>query len=197
VSEIFASVAVDLDDVVLDFTGGVREAVRREFGVDPGEFTAWDLGPVLNPIVGRDWWDWLRDRSWIWSHFPAVDGAMGGLERLRNMGCRLECVTHKPRWAEHIVWRWLGKWRPPFHSVTIVPQGQSKAAHSGAEILVDDRPENCLEWAATGRPAILFERPHNAAAEFDEGVVFSAADWRTVVEVIEWVCARIIRRDVC
>jgi hypothetical protein len=27
--------------------------------------------------------------------------------------------------------------------------------------------------------------------------VFSAADWRTVVEVIEWICARIIRRDVC
>ena len=112
-------IAVDLDDVVLDFVGGVRNAVKTEFGVElqDSDFTQFNLSPLLNPIIGRSWWSWMEDRAWIWAGFPAVDGAIGSLERLRRDGHYLECITSKPKWAEYNTWRWLGRWRPPFQRV--------------------------------------------------------------------------------
>ena len=93
--------AIDLDDVVLDYTGGVAEAVAMEFGVKltAEDFTGWDLHPIVDPIIGRSWWAWMREREWLWANFSAVPGAMGGLEKLRRQGFYLECVTSKPQWA--------------------------------------------------------------------------------------------------
>lgn len=171
--------AIDLDDVCLDFTGGVRAAVQREFAVEIPEsaFEAWDLHPVLDPIIGRSWWKWLREREWLWSNFPAVDGAVGGLERLRHEGYYLECVTSKPRWAEYNTWRWLGKWRLPFNRVTIVGEKDRKIDFTDAELLIDDKPANLTPFVDAGRQGILFARPHNRHEQFPSRV----RDWPELV----------------
>jgi 5'(3')-deoxyribonucleotidase len=176
-------VAIDLDDVTLDFCGGLVEAVRTEFGVELTiqQFEEWDLSKVLNPIIGRNWWDWLRDRDWLWSHFPAVDGAIGGIERLRRQGLYLELLTQKPEWAEYAVWRWMGKWRPKFHRVTIVPSGERKVDYTDAELLVDDKWENCVDFVENGRAAIVFTRPWNITYELLPGMA-RARNWNEVVE---------------
>ncbi len=178
-------VAIDLDDVVLDFYGGLRAVLKKEYGVElrPDQMAAWDLHGVIDPIVGRSWWQWLRERDWLWSHLPAVDGAIGGIERLRAAGLYVELVTSKPEWAEYAVWRWLGKWRPRFHRVTIVPTSERKVDHTDAELLVDDRPENCLEFVDDGRVAILFDRPHNQDFALVPGMG-RARTWEQVVELV-------------
>lgn len=184
-------VAVDLDDVVLDFLGGLVTAVNTEFGSDlkQADVKDWDLHEMLDPIVGRSFWKWLRDRYWLWSNFPAVPGAMGGLEALRRQGYYLECVTSKPDWAEAQVWKWMGKWRPPFHRVTIVGHDDKKADFSDALFLVDDKPQNCEEWSETGRTALLFDRPHNYLAwtgvQDNGGVIVRAMDWDQVLKALE------------
>lgn len=176
-------VAVDLDDVVLDFVGGLREAIRVEYGVQLGDVEEWDLHATLDPIVGRDWWKWMRDRDWLWSHFPAMPGAIGGIERFRAEGLFVELLTAKPEWAEYAVWRWLGKWRPRVHRVTIVPPQGRKVDYSDADLLVDDKPENCEEFVEDGRVAILFDRPHNRNYTLVPGMA-RARTWAQAVELV-------------
>lgn len=174
-------VAVDLDDVVLDFVGGLREAVKKEYDIEilDTDITKWDLHPVLDPIIGENWWNWLRDREWLWSHFPAVDGAIGYLSRLRKDGYYLECVTSKPSWAEYNVWRWMGKWRPPFNRVTIV-EHEPKYLATDAWIMVDDKPDNLKGFLDTGRMPILYSRSHNL-----DDVTYSRVEtWKETYDLI-------------
>lgn len=185
-------IAVDLDDVVLDFCGGLRIAMKKEYDVDLTDdaFYQFDLHPILDPIVGGSWWKWMRRRDWLWENFPAVDGAIGTLEALRSQGHYLECVTSKPRWAEYSVWRWLGKWRPPFQRVTIVDTDgkDEKWQVTDAHLLVDDKPGNVDAWELDGRrPAILFGRPHNTVEykERTQQQLLCAKDWKVVREWVQ------------
>ena len=185
-------IAVDLDDVVLDFVGGLRQAVKKEYGVEIPEeaITDFNLKPFLDPIIGRNWWSWMRDRSWLWSQFPAVDGAVGSLDRLRRDGHYLELVTSKPEWAEHNVYRWLGKWRPPFQRVTIVGPDDNKADFTEATVLIDDKAKNVVSFHNSGRDALLFTRPHNQSLDdlcpgcvWPEKIV-RVNNWQEVLEEI-------------
>ena len=178
-------VAIDLDDVVLDFTGGVRSAIRTEYGVDIPPFPTWDMAASLNPVIGYSWWTWMRSRDWLWKTFPAVEGAIGGIAKLRTAGYYLEIVTSKPDWAEASVWQWLGRWRPAVHRVTVVGDKAVKADFTDARILVDDKPKNCEEWVASreDRIAILFSRSHNQEAVY-RARVLREESWAGVVAAI-------------
>jgi len=186
-------VVLDLDDVVLQFTGGVVEAVNRDFDVeiDMRSFTDYSLGPFLDIHIGKDWWEWLEDHAQIWGEkFKPVPGALGGIEKLRAAGHWLEIVTAKPEWAEDQVWIWLAKYKPRVHQVTIAPmQDASKADLSpDGDVLVDDKWENCLEWAETGRLAILFTQPFNTHIGRYQTLpdhIVRANNWASVLRTIE------------
>lgn len=186
-------VVLDLDDTVLDFTPGVIEAVNRDFDVtiNARDKKNFEFGQYLDHIIGRDWWEWLEDHAHIWGEkFTPVPGALGGIEKLRAAGHWLELVTAKPDWAEDQVWVWLAKYKPRVHQVTFAPMKEvSKADLSpDGDVLVDDRPENCLEWAATGRLAILFSRPDNLDyARFEPlpDHIVRAHGWSSVLRTIE------------
>lgn len=187
-------IAVDMDDVVVDFVGGLLKAVKTEYDVDidPEEITQWDLHPLLDPIIGRSWWAWLREREWLWATFPAIPGAIGGVDRLRRDGHYLELVTSKPAWAEHNVWKWLGLWRPPFNRVTIVDKDTRKVDATEAFVLVDDKVQNCQEFINSGRTGILFRSMQNRNAALTETPIqrdrpraFLAEDWKAVLAIME------------
>lgn len=177
-------VAVDLDDVVLDFTGGLRRSVEVEYDVVVPPFKTWDIAAVLNPIIGHSWWKWMKSRDWVWKTFPAVAGAIGGINILRTKGYWVEIVTSKPDWAEAAVWQWMGRWRPSVDRVTIVHDGDNKADFSDADILIDDKPQNCEEWAASGRPAVLFSRSHNLNVKV-VAPIYRADSWSEAVALVE------------
>lgn len=174
-------VGVDLDDVVLNFCGGLVTSVNLETGSNLrlDDINQWDLHQILDPLLGQSFWTWLREKEWIWATFPAIPGAMKGLDDLRRQGHYLELVTSKPEWAEHNVWKWLGKWRPPFQRVTIVGAEDKKRDFTDADVLVDDKPENLREFVPG--QSILFDRPHNQKAR---GLT-RAKDWAQVVFLIE------------
>jgi hypothetical protein len=158
-------VAVDLDDVTVDFMVGLAASYELEFDepLDISEGTwARPLSeyhtPALNAAGYKSVWEWLRHREWLWALFPAVPGAMGGIAALRHDGWYVEAVTSKPEWAEHNVWKWLGKWRPPFHRVTIVSPKQSKVDFTDADVIVDDKLATCVDFNKHGRGAVLFDR---------------------------------------
>jgi deoxypyrimidine-specific 5' nucleotidase type C protein (NT5C) len=181
-------IAVDLDDVVLDFMPGVMESFRKEYGLKLDYDSPWGVRttefykhPMFLESGYSSWWDWLRDREWLWATFGTVPGAIGGIKRLRAAGHYVECVTSKPEWAEHNVWKWLGKWRPAFHRVTIVTNGQSKVNWTGADVLVDDKLENCQHFQEAGRRAIFFGRGATSTA----GIAHIAFDWQQTIEHID------------
>jgi 5'(3')-deoxyribonucleotidase len=186
-------IALDLDGVLLDFSGGLCEAIKTEYDVDlmPEDITDWDLHPVLDPIIGYSWWKWLRERDWLWPNFPAVDGAIGAIDRLRRDGHYLEIVTAKPDWATFAVWQWLGKWRPMVHRVTIVnTKGESKAHATNADILIDDKIENCLEWveSRSAGEAIVFGQPYNTEADAIDSV-YRIEGWPATLGLIKELAA--------
>jgi len=178
-------IAIDLDDCLLDFMGGLQRAVRTEHAVDIPDFTEWDLNHVLDPVLGQDWWEWLRERDWLWPNFPAIDGAIGAVKTLRRAGHFTELVTAKPLWGEYVVWRWLGKWRPPLSRVTIIDLDERKIDATDADVLIDDRPVNAVEFARDGRTGILFSRSHNASYNMVEPGLYRAKDWAHALKLIE------------
>jgi 5'(3')-deoxyribonucleotidase len=179
-------IAVDLDDVVLDFMGGIKRAVQTEYGVEIPDFDRWDLGEQLDHILGKSWWKWMRERDWLWPNFPAMPGAIGSLAQLRDAGHYVEIVTAKPEWAEFSVWKWMGKWRPPVQAVTIVNSDDPdirKVDNTDADIIIDDKASNVAEFVEEGRVGILFGRPHNHAEVLTPGM-FRAEDWRHALELV-------------
>ncbi len=179
-------VALDLDDVVLDFVGGLVRAINTEVAPEPplevADIDTWDLSSVLDPILGESWWDWWRRRDWLWATAPAIKGAIGGIEELRRRGYFVEVVTAKPRWAEGQTWHWFWKWRPPVHRVTIVGQEHisRKSEWTEAPVLVDDKVENIEEFIKAGRQGILFTRPHNRKLLTPVGAT-RVADWKELL----------------
>lgn len=115
-------IGIDLDDVTVDFVGGLLRSYELEFGehITVDEDGTWGPGMVkfmkgtdaLRAAGYKSTWDWLRDREWLWATFPAIEGAIGGIATLRAQGHYVEAITSKPGWAEHNVWKWMGKWRP-------------------------------------------------------------------------------------
>jgi len=186
-------IAVDLDDVVLDFMPSVMKAFELEYDVKPEyDGTTWGRNAVVfgnHPMFKesgyQSWWGWLRDRAWLWATFPAIPGAIGGIKRLRAAGHYVECVTSKPEWAEYNVWKWLGRWRPAFNRVTIVSNGQAKIDYTDADVIVDDKLETCQSFVAMGRTAIWFNRGPKDTPSV--GVDRMAWDWEGVIEHIREV----------
>lgn len=184
-------IAVDLDDVTMDFWRSVCASINLEYGlaIDPEQTRDWEKNEVKQLTIfgeGRDWWSWLRDRDWIWATFKPVPGAIGGVQRLRQQGHYVEAVTKKPEWAEWTVWKWLGLWRPAFNTVTIVPSGGSKASSSQASLLIDDSPDNLTEWVASdqSRTAICFDQPWNRTMP-NHSNIFHTYSWEGVLDKVE------------
>jgi 5'(3')-deoxyribonucleotidase len=183
-------IALDLDDVVLDFVAGILDTVNRDFGsnVQPEDVKSWDFGQYIDGVIGRPWFQWLEDHSWLWAQkFKPVPGAIGGIEKLRRAGHYLEIVTAKPAWAEDATWEWLARYKPRVHRLTIVPVEHIGNKHevTEADVLVDDKWENCEAWANDGRQAVLYNRPHNAHYGSPPSGVIRVPDWQHVLRVFD------------
>lgn len=182
-------IAIDLDDVVLDFCGNLIAVINREYdaGLDISHINQWDLTEILNPIIGEEWWEWWERRYWLWPKANAVPGAIGGLEDLRRQGHYLEIVTAKPRWAEPLTWQWLGKWQPPVNRVTIVDMTTAKSEATDAPVLIDDKPTTVVSWTESrpDRQALLFTRQHNLDEEFDHPRITRVENWKEIPVVLK------------
>jgi len=160
-------IAIDLDDTILEFMTSILASIEREYGVHiPYEsLSRWNDHPLSHLEVfgkGRNWLHWLEDHAWLWSTWPAIKGAIGGIEQLHRDGHYLELVTVKDDWARSVVWSWLARWKPKFDSVTIVKDHEgSKSDHTEAELLIDDAPHFIERWQAAGRQVIVFDQPWN------------------------------------
>jgi len=177
-------VALDLDDVILNFTGGIWDAVEVQYGITLPPHTGRDINIILDPILGQSWWSWLK-RGDLWVNFEPIAGALSSIKHLRKQGHYLEIVTAKPRWAERTTWQWLGIHQPAVQRVTIVDMDTRKVDVTDADIIIDDRPSIVTEFADDGRVGILFDQPSNSGAGSLGPGTYRAVGWNEAVRLVE------------
>lgn len=182
--------AIDLDGVVYDWQRTYRYMLRVYRG-------------IALPPVADFWFHWNapdaytspEDRKWMWSEgvrlglfrYGHVEtGAIVSLHRLAQAGHELVVVTHRPKQAVNDtldfcsylagdLWKWSG--------ILILTEQESKTVAS-ADILIDDKDQNVIEWAKSGRIAVLFDQPWNRQMELRPKII-RAGGWPAVVDIVE------------
>jgi len=159
---------VDLDGVVADFYSGLKPIAAEWVGkpVDelPDDFsfglTEWGL---------KDEEDYQRlhrfavaERS-LFENLAPIDGAAAALRRLSRDGVRIRIITHR-LYVKHThrtsiaqTVGWLDRYGIPYWDLCFM----SDKGAVGADLYVDDSPENVESLRADGNDVIVFSAPTN------------------------------------
>mgnify|MGYP001595556254 CR=1 FL=1 len=180
-------ISCDLDDVILDFIGGVLKSIKLEFGheISFSTMTSWEKHPLADfdwkSYGYSSWWSWMEYHNWLWATFAPVEGALGGLAALQKSGYDIELITSKPKWASSQVYRWLARHRLALRRVAIVNDEEPKHVYTDTKILIDDKPKTIQTWIRSDpeRYAILFCRPWNCNI-YPESRLFVASTWKNI-----------------
>jgi hypothetical protein len=150
----------------------------------------------------------LRQQRRLWRHVEAIENFWEGLSELEpGMVRRLSALASERRWeiifltkrpetagatAQVQTQRWLESKGFTLPSVFVVQKSRGRiAAALGLDIVVDDRPENCLDVVVDSKArAILVWRgeksqPPAAAQRLGIGVVKSVADCLEILAQID------------
>ena len=151
--------------------------------------------------AGLEWWtSWdshkefttSDDNKWLWKegvelglfrYGHMVKGARRGLEALRDDGHTFIIATSRPENATSDTIDWLSLYFKGIPLAGIVIGNEPKRTIK-ADLLIDDRVENVVDWKA-GRPAILFDQPWNREAPDSIGVHRAKGWGETIAKVRE------------
>lgn len=183
-------IAIDCDGVLYQFHSAFVYMANAYLGYD------FD--------VERDWTSWMAvekkmsagDRKWMWDlgvdlglfRYGHVEkGAIIGVRELHQMGHELLLVTHRTRRAVKDTIAWLNYVDLPFDQIHILSDNQPKSSIE-ADILIDDKPENLVDWANHGRMAIRFDQPWNRYITYahheNAANIKLARGWKEVVDIV-------------
>lgn len=184
-------IAIDLDGVCYEWQRTYRYMLRV-------------YHQVFMPPVEAFWYYWnapdqfttKQQRDWMWKegvelglfrYGHMVAGTRIGLQALAEAGHDLVVVTHRPKNAINDTLDWVRYYFNdiPLSEVRILSNQEPKTCVD-ADVLIDDKPENVIEWCATGRKAILFSQPWNRDMEVPVGCRV-ADGWEEVVTAIKEV----------
>ena len=213
--------AFDLDGTVADMHSALAREARRLFpGIDPdavpssttseGDGTGTDTsGPGtddsarvsigrLSPRQQRTLWKAVCDQENWWETLAEIEP--GGLARLfrlvQDRKWELLFVTSRPetrgRTAQSQSYRWLAAQGYETPSIFVVHGSRGKiAAALALDVLVDDRPENCLDVAidSSARPILLWRgdegKVPGSARQLGIGTVSSIHECLDILESLD------------
>lgn len=170
-------VALDLDNVVVDFHTRWTTMYRTWFGQDATHQDEWD-GIVTGTHFEdeAEFFTWF-DRTYGWDDLPWIEGAPGGIDNLLSSGHAIVFVTarhtHEARMATT---RWLRE--SPWPDIPLRFSNSKFEVPAG--LWIDDSPQVIEGLERAGKDVIVFDQPWNRHLED-----FVRADsW---AEVLEWV----------
>ncbi len=182
---------MDLDGPVFDFHRTYRYMIREYRGVEMppvSEFwTHWNAQEQYGHQGDHDWMWTEGVKQGLFRYGHMTTGARMGLQQLSVDGHKLIIVTHRPEAAVTDTLDWVALMFKdiPLAGFNILSDGQPKSSVR-ADILIDDKPENCIEWRGTKRePSILWDAPYNQ--EVAEAGVLRARTWKDVVEIVRFI----------
>jgi hypothetical protein len=207
----------DLDGTVADLQGALaREAARLFPGVDPGTLPksiapqasgapeGTDAAPPgfsmssLTPRQQRELWAAACDRENFWETLREIEpGSLARLYRLsRDRRWEVIFLTSRPETrgdtAQVQSQRWLAAHGFELPSVYVVHGSRGKIAASlNLDVLVDDRPENCLDISidSSARAILVWRSKEDAvpasARQLGIGTVSSIAECLDILESLD------------
>ncbi|MGB2758061.1 MAG: 5'-nucleotidase [Acidimicrobiia bacterium] len=181
-------VGLDLDGTCADFYGRMREIAAEWLGRPVEELsapptwglTSWGLGEGDYERLHR----FAVTQRGLFETMLPLDGAPQVLRRLSNDGVRIRIITHRlfiPYFHETAVAqtvRWLDHHGIPYWDLCFM---REKGA-VGADLYVEDSPENIEKLRGAGADVLIFSNPTNAHLE--AGPSGRADSWAQAEELI-------------
>jgi 5'-nucleotidase len=159
---------VDLDGVCADYEGALRRSVARQTGRDPAElppqtvmdaYSQWGLTFEEYEVAHRR--AVVEDR--IFRDMQPLPGVSDALWELSDAGVWIRIITHRLifNWAHEVsaadTAHWLDANRIPYRDLCFI----GDKPNVGADLYVDDSPDNIVKLRTAGREAIVFDQPYN------------------------------------
>lgn len=177
---------VDLDGVVADFLSGLKPIAEEWQGVPAGslpekvtyDLPEWNLGPTggydaLHRFA-------VTERG-LFEHLEPIEGAPAALRRLSEREVRIRIITHRlfiPYFHQKAVQqtiKWLDHHGIPYWDLCFM---KDKAA-VGANVYIEDAPENIKALRADGHNTIAFANSTNVGVDAPR-----AETWNEVEELV-------------
>lgn len=176
-------IGFDLDGVLADMDAAMSAVAERLFGAEATSLSSSDLDPESAPAEtapestaagtrsqnlsrGRDIWREVRKIENFWETLSEIEaGAVARLAALADeYRWEVVFITQRPSTAgdttQRQSQRWLANLGFVHPSVCVVDASRGKVADAlGLDVVVDDRPENCLDVATDSKAkAVLIWR---------------------------------------
>jgi 5'(3')-deoxyribonucleotidase len=164
---------IDCDEILADFSKAVIALATHTFGSEMPEIpdNEWDIFNAFDDEQ-KAFLDDRISRKGFCADLPICDGAQQGVQRIRNTGCELVCVTtpwKSPTWAYERQ-LWLTEHFNLDRDHTVFTKRKDLVR---GDFFLDDRPKHVL---AHPDLAMLWSTPYNktpaACAENDPRIDF-------------------------
>ena len=167
--------AIDFHGVIADLA---QALIIRQGGPPPyvEDITVWHH-PLFENV-----WETCKDPSLYRYMFPIHDAvlAMRGMDR---SGYDLTIATNQPTEAFEYTANWLNSYGIPYDKLILV-QDKSRLP---CNILVDDKPANCIGFADKTGPACIFGQPWNKRVRGEDSLthpLVRQVGWNKTLEQI-------------
>jgi len=160
-------IGVDLDGVVADFYGYIREVAAEWLGVDLSELTtevSWGMPEWgLRTDDYRALHRFAVTQRRLFSAVAPIAGAPQSLRRLSDEDARIRIITHRllipyfHRIAVQQTVEWLDHHAVPYWDLCFMKD----KGDVGADIYIEDSPGNIAGLRAVGKTAIVFTNSTN------------------------------------
>lgn len=158
------TILIDIDDTIADLMGGWLHLYNEDFNDDvmPDDIKSWAVHEYIHSKIGEGVYNYLI-RPDLYDYVVPISGALENIVKIRKMGNRIIFVTstvvgangHKLEWLYNHDFLNRGKRVEPDYV-----ELHDKYLLKG-DILIDDKPENIIEFEKHTGPGLLFDRPHN------------------------------------
>jgi 5'(3')-deoxyribonucleotidase len=184
---------VDLDGVVADFKRGLKPIAAEWLGVKEESLTdeisygfpEWNLDAcggydALHRFA-------VKERG-LFEKLPPIDGAPAALRHLSTQNMRIRILTHRlfipwfHREAIQQTTEWLERYGIPYWDLCFM---RNKAA-VGADLYLEDSPDNIRALRANGHKTIVFTNSTNRHLEPPKADSWSGIEELVMKEFNEW-----------
>lgn len=150
-------IAVDMDGVLIEYNRSkvVPALQAAGFDITYDEITRFNYEELLGPEGAKVALSIINSEE-VYDGLDAEPGALKGLEALRKIG-RVIILTYALTNMARVKLTWLKEHGIDFADIVYARDKRLVQA----DILIDDAVHNIEPWLATGRPAVLFDRPWN------------------------------------
>ena len=158
---------LDLDGVVADYVGGLREWVAESRGIHASDlprevswgFDEWDLDSASYRLAHRS----AVQEGRLFRNLPMIEGAAPALWSIAKAGVRIRIVTHRfQNPGDHGIAaadtaEWLDRNHIPYNDLCFLDiKGQVEA-----DIYIDDAPHNIKALQDLDLRILIFDQPWN------------------------------------